>query len=179
MHCRQWDGTTARDVVQNGVALECLLTHQRLNLTVVQTNRMNQWFWNVSAPSLDFEIICSVLIKGNWTRSSGRSLRSGLGLLLLPFGEWTHSHFPNSGWWSRVPDRFLGIWDFPYLNLGIRDFTAKSVRDSELKVCAGGGMPKITFGIMGLLEILGRDYGIEKPYYGPSKSSPTNYPVSG
>ena len=30
---------------------------------------------------------------------------------------------------------------------------------------------------MGLLEILGRDYGIEKPYCGPSKSSPTNYPV--
>ena len=30
---------------------------------------------------------------------------------------------------------------------------------------------------MGLLEILGRDYGIEKPYWGPSKSSSTNYPV--
>ena len=25
--------------------------------------------------------------------------------------------------------------------LGIRDFTAKSGRDSGLKVCAGGGMP--------------------------------------
>ena len=29
-------------------------------------------------------------------------------------------------------------------------------------------MPKITLGITGLLEILGRDYGIEKPYWGPS-----------
>ena len=28
-------------------------------------------------------------------------------------------------------------------------------------------MPKITLGITGLLEILGRDYGIEKPYWGP------------
>ena len=173
----RWNYRTWRTWKWSSTDYWCLLTHQRLNLTVVQTNRMIQWFWNVSAPSLDFEIICSVLIKGNWTRSSGRSLRSGRDLLLLPFGEWTHSHFPNSGWWSRVPDRFLGIWDFPYLNLGIRDFTAKSMRDSELKACAGGGMPKITFGIMGLLEVLGRDYGIEKPYCGPSKSSPTNYPV--
>ena len=36
-----------------------------------------------------------------------------------------------------------------------------------MKVCAGGGMPKITLGITGLLEILGRDYGIEKPYWEP------------
>ena len=58
--------------------------------------------------------------------------------------------------------------DFPYLRLGIRDFQAKSGRDSGLKVCAGGGMPKVTLGITGLPEILGRDYGIEKPYWGPS-----------
>ena len=58
--------------------------------------------------------------------------------------------------------------DFPYLRLGIRDFKAKSGRDSGLKVCAGGGMPKVTLGITGLPEILGRDYGIEKPYWGPS-----------
>ena len=57
--------------------------------------------------------------------------------------------------------------DFPYLRLGIRDFKAKSGRDSGLKVCAGGGMPKVTLGITGLPEILGRDYGIEKPYWGP------------
>ena len=57
--------------------------------------------------------------------------------------------------------------DFPYLKLGIRDFTAKSGRDSGLKVCARGGMPKITLGITGLLEISGRDYEIEKPYWGP------------
>ena len=29
-------------------------------------------------------------------------------------------------------------------------------------------MRKITLGITGLLEILGRDYGIEKPFGGPS-----------
>ena len=68
----------------------------------------------------------------------------------------------------RVPNRFSGIRDFPSLKLGIRDFTAKSGRDSGLKVCAGGGMPKITLRIKGLLEILGQDYGIEKPYWRPS-----------
>ena len=58
--------------------------------------------------------------------------------------------------------------DFPYLRLGIRDFKAKSGRYSGLKVCAGGGVPKITLGITGLPEILGRDYGIVKPYWGPA-----------
>ena len=29
-------------------------------------------------------------------------------------------------------------------------------------------MPKVTLGITGLPENLGRDYGIEKPYWGPS-----------
>ena len=49
--------------------------------------------------------------------------------------------------------------DFPYfyLRLGIRDFKAKSGRDSGLKACAGGGMPKVTLGITGLPEIWGRD----------------------
>ena len=59
--------------------------------------------------------------------------------------------------------------DFPYLNLGIRDLKAKSGRVLGLKVCLGGGMPKITLGITGLHEILGRDYGIEKPYWGPHR----------
>ena len=58
--------------------------------------------------------------------------------------------------------------DFPYLRLGIRDFKGKSGRDLGLKLCAGGGMPKVTLGITGLPENLGRDYGIEKPYWGPS-----------
>ena len=31
-------------------------------------------------------------------------------------------------------------------------------------------MPKITLGIKGLHEILGRDYRIEEPYWGPSSS---------
>ena len=68
----------------------------------------------------------------------------------------------------RVTNRFFGIRDFPYLNLGIRDLKAKSGRDSGLKVCARGEMPKITLGITGLHEILGRDYGIGEPYWGPS-----------
>ena len=68
----------------------------------------------------------------------------------------------------RVSNKFFGMRDFPYLRLGIRDFKGKSVRDSGLKVCAGGGMPKVTLGITGLPENLGRDYGIEKPYWGPS-----------
>ena len=68
----------------------------------------------------------------------------------------------------RAPNRFSRIRDFPSLKLGIRDFTGKSGKDSGLKVCAGGGMPKIALGITGLLEILGRDYAIEEPYWGPS-----------
>ena len=63
---------------------------------------------------------------------------------------------------------FVGMRDFSYLRLGIRDFKAKTGRDSGLKVCAGGGMPKITLGITGLPETLGRDYGIEKRYLGHS-----------
>ena len=57
--------------------------------------------------------------------------------------------------WSlkRVPNKFSGIRDFPSLKLGIRDFKAKSGRDSGLKVCAGGGMPKIALEITGLLEM--------------------------
>ena len=39
--------------------------------------------------------------------------------------------------------RFFGIrFTFNYLKLGIRDFKAKSGRDSELKVCTGGGCQK-------------------------------------
>ena len=36
------------------------------------------------------------------------------------------------------------------MKLGTRDFKAKSGRDSGLKVCAGGGLPKITLRITGL-----------------------------
>ena len=31
-------------------------------------------------------------------------------------------------------------------------------------------MPKITLRIMGLHKVLGRDYGNEKPYWGPSEN---------
>ena len=66
--------------------------------------------------------------------------------------------------YPTVLNKFFGIWEFPYLKLGIRDFKAKSGQDSGLKVCAGGGLPKITLGITGLDEDLGGDYGIEEPY---------------
>ena len=69
----------------------------------------------------------------------------------------------------RVINRVFGIRDFPYLKHGIRDLNAKSGRDSGLTVCAGGVMPKMTLGIRELHEILGRDYGIEESYWGPSK----------
>ena len=52
--------------------------------------------------------------------------------------------------------------DFPDLKLGVRDFKENSARDSGLKVWSGGAMPKITIGITGLREILGRDYTIEE-----------------
>ena len=80
--------------------------------------------------------------------------------------------------YGRVSNKFFGMRDFPYLRLGIRDFKGKSGRDSGLKVCAGGGMPKVTLGITGLPENLGRDYGIEKPYWGPSYGSPSHVPCS-
>ena len=50
----------------------------------------------------------------------------------------------------RVPNRFFGTRDFPYLKLRIRDFKALSGRYSGLKVCFVGRMPKITLGITGL-----------------------------
>ena len=51
---------------------------------------------------------------------------------------------------------------------GIRDLRVKSGGVSGLKVCQGGEIPIITLGITGLHETLGRDYGIEEPYWGPS-----------
>ena len=57
----------------------------------------------------------------------------------------------------KDPQRFLGIRDFPYLELkirdfphlklGMRDFKAKSGRVSALKICLESGMTKITLGI--------------------------------
>ena len=41
------------------------------------------------------------------------------------------------------------------MKLEIRDFKAKSGRDSGLKVCAGGELPKITHGITGLKNPIG------------------------
>ena len=71
-------------------------------------------------------------------------------------------------WYKRVLNRFHGIRDFPYLRLGIRDYKANSGQASGLKVCLCGGMPKIKMGLRDCTKILGRDYGIEEPYWGPS-----------
>ena len=68
---------------------------------------------------------------------------------------------------TRVPNRFFGIRDFPYLKLGIRDFEANSRQDSGVKVCARLMMPEITLRITESDESLGRDYGIKEPYWGP------------
>ena len=40
------------------------------------------------------------------------------------------------------------------------EFHLFEARDSGLTECAGGEIPKITLGITGLPEVLGRDYGI-------------------
>ena len=73
---------------------------------------------------------------------------------------------------TRVPNRFFGIRDFPYLKLGIRDFEANSRQDSGVKVCARLMMPEITLRITESDESLGRDYGIEEPYWGPKITCP-------
>ena len=62
----------------------------------------------------------------------------------------------------RVANRFVGIRDFPYLTLGIRDFEAKIRARFGTEGIAGGGMPKTNTGVTELPEILGRDYGIEE-----------------
>ena len=119
----------------------------------------------------------------NWTLFSifnkRRALKRFFGILDFPYLKLVIRDFPYLK---------LRIRDFPFLKLGIRiflfetrdsgfsllkleirDFTARSGLDSWLKVCAAGVMPKITIGFTGLHEILGRDYGIEEPYWGPSK----------
>ena len=46
-------------------------------------------------------------------------------------------------------------------------FQSKIGQDLGPKVCARVRMPQITLGITGLHEILGKDYGIEEPHWGP------------
>ena len=50
---------------------------------------------------------------------------------------------------------FFGIRDFHYLKLGIRELKEKSGRVLRLKVCTGGGMPKIILGITGFKNPIG------------------------
>ena len=58
---------------------------------------------------------------------------------------------------------------------GIRDLKANSGRVLGLKVCVGGGMPKITLGITGLHEILRRNYEIEELFWVLSNVSPVRF----
>ena len=129
----------------------------------------------------------------NWTLVSifnkRRALKRFFGILDFPYLKLGIRDFPNVKLGTRdFLYLKLRIRDFPFLKLGIRiflfetrdsgfsllkleirDFTARSGLDSWLKVCAAGVMPKITIAFTGLHEILGRDYGIEEPYWGPSK----------
>ena len=58
--------------------------------------------------------------------------------------------------------------EFPLLEARDSGFKSKIGQDSGLKVCARVRMPERTLGITRLHEILGRKYGIEEPYSGPS-----------
>ena len=78
-------------------------------------------------------------------------------------------------WGSSIG--FSGFRISLIFKLGIRDLKAKSEWVSGLKVCLGGGMPNITLAITGLHEILGRDYGIEEPYWGPTLVSCRRRPI--
>ena len=67
----------------------------------------------------------------------------------------------------RVPKRFFGILDFPYLKLGIQDFKAKRRTKFGFEIMRWMWVAKntLTIGITGLNEILGRDYGNEELYW--------------
>ena len=71
---------------------------------------------------------------------------------------------------SEGPQYVFRDTGIPLFEARVRDFKAKSRRHSELKVYAGGGLPKITRGITRLQEDLGRDYGIEETHWGHSYS---------
>ena len=54
---------------------------------------------------------------------------------------------PTASFLWRVPKRFFGIRDFPYLKLRIRDFKAKSGKIRDWTLCAGVRMPEINLGL--------------------------------
>ena len=69
---------------------------------------------------------------------------------------------------TEGPQYFFQDSVFPLFEARDSGFKSrKSRRVSGLKVCAGGGTPKITLGITELHEILSRDYGIENPIGDP------------
>lgn len=71
----------------------------------------------------------------------------------------------------RVPNSFFEIRNFSSLKLGNRALKAKLGRDSGLKVCVGGGMRKK---LLGLVDILGWDYGMEDPIEDPHLNTVLN-----
>ena len=75
--------------------------------------------------------------------------------------------------WYNAPNRFSGpgishVWNS---RCGSSSYD-KSGQDSGLKASREVGCGKITLGITGLHEILGRDYGIEERYLGLSWDLP-------
>ena len=79
------------------------------------------------------------------------------------------SQVTNDDVWCNLMDsvRLFRILVFPSLKVGIRDFKAKSRRDSGLKVWDAKNKPW-DYGIRGFV---GRDYRIEERYWGPSNST--------
>ena len=86
--------------------------------------------------------------------------------------SWLSCFFHNVNYksLSEGPQYVFRDTGIPLFEARVRDFKAKSRRHSELKVYAGGGLPKITRGITRLQEDLGRDYGIEETHWGHSYS---------
>lgn len=70
----------------------------------------------------------------------------------------------------KGPNMFLRMQDLLFLKGGIWDFNEKCGKIWDWKyACRECRMPKITIGIKGLQETLGRDDDvIEEPYWGPS-----------
>ena len=93
--------------------------------------------------------------------------------LFLNILNYTNPRWPSPGFIlcfmsvvSRAPNRFLWTRDLPYLKLGIRDLKPKSGRVSGLKVCVGGGMPKITSGLRDCTEFWVGITGLKKTLLG-------------
>ena len=69
---------------------------------------------------------------------------------------------------GSVPNRFYGIQDFPYLKLGFRDLKFKGGLRFGIESVHARWDSKITTGITGLPENLGRNDRIKEPQRGSS-----------